>query len=105
MLREAGIEVSQGKTVVGILESFGVSEVTYYRWRREYGRMTVAQARGLSEVEREAPSTGQGDIPREQTHVVERGEKAFRDTGSFPAPSSSHTPISVRFRVKIRSVL
>ncbi len=43
---EAGVELSQGKTLVGILEAVGVSEVTYYRWRQEYGRMTVAQARG-----------------------------------------------------------
>jgi putative transposase len=49
-LREADVPRGQGKKVA---EALGVSEVTYYRWRREYGGMTVPQAKRLKELERE----------------------------------------------------
>lgn len=43
MLREAEILVSQGATLAVILKKIGVSDCTYYRWRKEYGRMRVDQ--------------------------------------------------------------
>ena len=36
-----------------ISRELGITEQTYYRWRREYGRMKVSQARRLKELERE----------------------------------------------------
>ncbi len=53
MLREAEIRLSQGERVGEICRSFGVSEQSYYRWRREYGGMEVSQAHRLKELERE----------------------------------------------------
>ena len=53
MLREAEIRLSQGQTVCEICRGFGVSEQSYYRWRREYGGMEVSQAHRLKELERE----------------------------------------------------
>ena len=53
MLREAEIRLSQGQTVGEICRGFGVSEQSYYRWRREYGGMEVSQARYLKELEKE----------------------------------------------------
>ena len=52
-LREAEILLSQGGTVGGASRKIGVTEQTYYRWRREYGGMRVEQARRLKEVEKE----------------------------------------------------
>ncbi len=52
-LREADVLLGQGKKVAEVVKSLGVSEVTYYRWRREYGGMSVPQARRLKELERE----------------------------------------------------
>jgi transposase-like protein len=44
---------SQGWTVSQIYKEIGVSDHTYYRWRREYGGMQMAQARRLKELEKE----------------------------------------------------
>ena len=43
-LREAEIHLSQGMTVREAVRQIGVSEQTYYRWRKEYGGMDVDQA-------------------------------------------------------------
>ena len=53
MLREAEVRLSQGEKVKGICRSLGITEQTYYRWRKEYGGMKVSQARRLKELERE----------------------------------------------------
>ena len=43
----------RGKSVKLISRELGITEQTYYRWRREYGGMKVSQARRLKELERE----------------------------------------------------
>jgi len=52
-LREAEVLLSQGATVGEASRKLGVTEQTYYRWRKEYGGMRVDQARRLQELERE----------------------------------------------------
>jgi len=52
-LREAQVLLGQGKKVPDVVKALGVSEVTYYRWRKEYGGLTVSQAKRLKELERE----------------------------------------------------
>jgi transposase-like protein len=52
-LREAEVLLSQGKTVGEVCRRIGVSEQSYYRWRREYGGLKVDQARRLRELEAE----------------------------------------------------
>jgi transposase-like protein len=53
MLREAEVLLSQGSTAVEVCRKLGITEQTYYRWRREYGGMRVEQAKRLKELERE----------------------------------------------------
>ena len=53
ILREAEILVNQGSTVVEAVCKLGLSEQTYYRWRKEYGGMRVDQAKRLKELEQE----------------------------------------------------
>lgn len=53
MLREAEVRLSQGETVSEVSRGLGVSEQSFYRWRREYGGMEVSQAQRLKELERE----------------------------------------------------
>ena len=53
MLREAEVRLSQGQSVSEVCRGFGVSDQSYYRWRREYGGMEVSQAHRLKELERE----------------------------------------------------
>ena len=52
-LREADVLISQGKKVVDVIKALGITDVTYYRWRQEYGGMSVSQARRLKELEKE----------------------------------------------------
>ncbi len=52
-LRQAEVLSSQHKSVSEICREIGVSENTYYRWRKEYGGMGVDQARRLKVLERE----------------------------------------------------
>ena len=52
-LREADVLLSQGKSVSQACKQIGVSDQTYYRWRKSYGRMKVDQARRLKELEAE----------------------------------------------------
>ena len=52
-LREAEVLLSQGATVGEASKKIGVTEQTYYRWRKEYGGMRVEQARRLKELEKE----------------------------------------------------
>ena len=52
-LREAEILLSQGATTGEASRRIGVTEQTYYRWRREYGGMRVEQAKRLKELEKE----------------------------------------------------
>ncbi len=52
-LREAEILLSQGNTIGIVCKKIGVSDYTYYRWRKEYGGMRVDQAHRLKELEQE----------------------------------------------------
>ena len=52
-LREAEVLLAQGQTVGEICRHFGISEQSYYRWRREYGGLKRDQARRLKDLERE----------------------------------------------------
>ena len=52
-LREAEILLSQGETIAIVSKKIGVSNHTYYRWRKEYGGMGVDQAHRLKELGQE----------------------------------------------------
>ena len=52
-LREAEVLLSQGGTVGEASRKIGVTEQTYYRWRKEYGGMRIEQAKRLKELENE----------------------------------------------------
>ena len=52
-LREAEVLLSQGATIAIVSKKIGVSDHTYYRWRKEYGGMRIDQARRLKELEQE----------------------------------------------------
>jgi len=52
-LREAEVLLGQGSKVPEVVKAIGVSEVSYYRWRKEYGGLNVSQAKRLKELERE----------------------------------------------------
>lgn len=53
MLREAEVALSQGQTVTQACRVLGVSEQSYYRWRREYGGLKIDQAKRLKDLAKE----------------------------------------------------
>jgi len=52
-LREAEVLLSQGNTIGIVCKRIGISDHTYYRWRKEYGGMRIDQTRRLKELEQE----------------------------------------------------
>ncbi len=52
-LRQVDVLTSQGSTVANAIRQIGVTEVTYYRWRKEYGGLKTDQVRRLKELEKE----------------------------------------------------
>jgi transposase-like protein len=52
-LREAEVLLAKGSSIPQICKKIGVTEQTYYRWRKEYGSLSVDQAKRLKEVEKE----------------------------------------------------
>jgi len=52
-LRQVGVLISQGQNVVDAIRQIDLSEVTYYRWRREFGGLSIEQVKRLQNLERE----------------------------------------------------
>ncbi len=52
-LREAEVLLSKGEKAEQVIRKLGVSDVTYYRWRKEYGGMQVDQAKRMKDLEKE----------------------------------------------------
>ena len=53
LLRQIEVAVANGKTTPSACRDSGITEQTYYRWRKEYGGLQVDQARRLKELEQE----------------------------------------------------
>ena len=52
-LRQVDVLHSQGSTVADAIRQIGVTEITYYRWRKEYGGLKTGQVRRMKELEKE----------------------------------------------------
>lgn len=52
-LRQVDVLVSQGQSVADAIRSIGVTEVSYYRWRREFGGPKTDQVKRMKELEAE----------------------------------------------------
>ena len=52
-LREVEVEIGRGKTVAEAVKKIGVTEQTYYRWKKKYGGLRMDQAKRLKELEKE----------------------------------------------------
>jgi putative transposase len=53
LLRQADILIAEGNTIPLICKKLGISDNTYYKYRKEYGGMEVSQAKRLKELEEE----------------------------------------------------
>jgi transposase-like protein len=52
-LREAEVHITQGMSILEMSRKIGVTEQTYYRWRKEYGGLRIEQAKKLKALEKE----------------------------------------------------
>ena len=52
-LREAEVELAKSQSTAEVCRKLGITEQTYYRWRKEYGSLRVDQVRRLKNLERE----------------------------------------------------
>ncbi len=52
-LRETEVELAKGEKAANVCRKVGISEQTYYRWRKEYGGLRIDQAKRLKELEKE----------------------------------------------------
>ena len=52
-LRQADVLLGEDKKVPEVVKALAIHEVTYYRWRKEYGGLQVSQAKRLKDLERE----------------------------------------------------
>ena len=55
-LREAEVLLAKGSTIGQVCRKIGITEQTYYRWRRDYGSLSVDQAKRLKEMDKENAS-------------------------------------------------
>ena len=53
LLRQAEVELAQGKRIGEVCRALGISEQSYYRWRSEYGGLKLEQARRMKDLEKE----------------------------------------------------
>jgi putative transposase len=53
VLRQVEVAIANGKTTPAACKEAGITEQTYYRWRKEYGGLRVDQAKRLKELEQE----------------------------------------------------
>jgi transposase-like protein len=61
-LREAEVGLAQGKTVPEVVRKLGVTEQTYYRWKREYGGLRTDQAKRRQAVEHVRDVLGRDEV-------------------------------------------
>ena len=70
-LRQVDVLVSQGQSVVDAVRSIGVTDVTYYRWRSEFGGLKTDQAKRLKELEKERLRKAVSDLTLEKVILKE----------------------------------
>jgi len=52
-LRDADSKIASGATVEQVCKELGISDATYYKWRKQYGQMKLDQVRHLKSLEKE----------------------------------------------------
>lgn len=89
-LRQVEVLQGQGKSVSEAVRQIGVTQQTYYRWRREYGGMNRDQLKRLKELEKENGRLRRAvsDLTLDKMILTE----AARETSEPFAPSQMHRP-------------
>lgn len=94
-LREADAMLANGQTVAAACKQLGVSQYTYYRWRKHYGNMKVCEARRLKELERENQQlkklVAEQALDLSILREVARGNFSARHAGGGPSVMSKRS--------------
>ena len=69
-LRQVEVAVGGGKSVGQAVREIGVTDHTYYRWRNEYGGLSIDQARKLKKLELERETGIEPDLPHNLYHLL-----------------------------------
>jgi putative transposase len=85
-LREAEVLLSKGEKVEQVIRKLGVSDVTYYRWRKEYGGMQVDQAKRLKDLEKENARLKKLVADLSLASVLVQEETRLSDTPAHQVP-------------------
>ena len=94
-LRQVDILVSQGQNVADAVRSIGVTEVTYYRRRQEYGGLKADQVRRLKQLETENARLRRAvaELTLDKLILKEAASGNYRaPRGAAPASSTSVSP-------------
>src|ERR1035437_9159290 len=93
-LREAEVLLGEGKKVPEVVKALGIHEVTYYRWRKEYGGLKVSQAQRLKDLARANARLRRAVSGRTLAEPTGRG--AAGGTSYAPGGAGGAPPRSVR---------
>ncbi len=89
-LRQVGVLVSQGRPVAAAIRSIAVSELTYDRWRKEFGGLTSDQVKRLKDLETENARLGRAvaDLTLDKLVLKEAASGHWRVPRGATAPSA-----------------
>ena len=78
-LRQADVLISQGNTSADAVRAIGVTSLTYYRWRREFGGLKTEQVKRLKELEAENARLRRAvsDLPLDKMILAEAAKGNF----------------------------
>ena len=78
-LSQVDVLVSQRRSVTGVVRAIGVTQFTYYRWRKEYGGMKGSQVKRLKDMEKENERLPKAvsDLTLEKLILSEAASKNF----------------------------
>lgn len=78
-LRQADVLIAQGSKIPDVVRTIGVTQVAYYRWRREFGGLQMDQVRRMKELEQENQRlrTAVSDLTLDKMILVEAAKGNF----------------------------
>ena len=78
-LRQVDVLTSQGQSVANAVRAIGVTEVTYYRWRQEYGGLKSDQIKRMKalELENQRLRTAVADLTLDKQILAEAARGNF----------------------------
>ncbi len=93
-LRQADVLIAQGQSVADVIRALGVTEVTYYRWRKEFGGLKTDQVRRMKdlEIENQRLRKAIADLTLDKLILQEAAR------GNFRAPRAAVHVSSTSFR-------